>query len=145
MRLWTRFAMALVVLLLPLSASAQYKDLDQALGELTHGFGGGDAGAIVAGIGGSDQVLLQFPGLVEQTGSFGHDQAQLLLDGLFNKVKPTAFEQSSARKVSAEGQYHIQGKWTIQVAGKPQVRDLYITLQSKGDKWSLLSVQSGGK
>ncbi len=145
MRFWTRFALALALLFVPLVASAQYRDLDQALASLSRGFGNGDVQAIVAGIGARDQVVLQFPGLAKQSGPFGRDQAQYLLDGLFNSVKPTGFEQTNGRGGRNEGQYHIQGRWTINVGGKPATRDLYITLQAKGDHWSLLSVQSGGK
>lgn len=145
MRRSIRILMGLALMFVPLFASAQYHDIDQALANLNRGFGGGDAQAIVSGIPAGDQVLLQFPGLVKQSGSFGRDQAQYLLDGLFNTVKPSGFEQLNARKSSSDGQYNIQAKWTIDVGGKPATRDLYITLQSKGDSWSLLKVQSGGK
>jgi hypothetical protein len=145
MRLWTRFALALSLLFLPVVAFAQYRDLDQALGSLRRGFGNGDAQAIVAGIDAQDQVLLQFPGLAKENGSFGRDQTQYLLDALFTSLKPSGFEQTNGRGGKNEGQYHLQGRWTINVGGKPSVRDLYITLQWKTDHWSLLSVRSGGK
>ena len=80
-----------------------------------------------------------------QSGFFGRDQAAYLLDGLFNKVKPTGFEQLSARKVSAEGQYHITAAWTIQSGGKTEARDLYVTLRNKNDRWSIVSVKAAGK
>src|SRR6478672_3660309 len=118
-----RFRMMLAAVALtfvPLVAQAQFKDLDTAMSSLTRGFGSGDAQAIVAGIGDGDQVMLQFPGLVDQSGFFGRDQAAYLLDGLFGKVRPASFEQRSARKVSAEGQYHITASWTIQNNGKPE-------------------------
>ena len=89
--------------------------------------------------------MLQFPGLVEQSDFFGRDQAAYLLDGLFNKVKPTSFEEQKAVKSSAEGQYHITASWTIQSNGKPEARDLYITLKTKGDHWSVVSVRSASK
>ncbi len=143
MRLWSR--MAVVLAFAPLVASAQFKDLDVALSSLTRGFGSGDPQAIVAGIASQDQVMLQFPGLIEQNGFFGRDQAAYLLDGLFSKVHPTGFEQMSARKVSAEGQYYITASWTIQAGGKPDTRELYITLRKQGDKWAVASVRSGGK
>ena len=41
MRLITRFAMVLTVVLTPLVASAQYKDLDVAIENLNRGFGSG--------------------------------------------------------------------------------------------------------
>src|SRR5438552_17489780 len=145
MRLSTRIAMMMALLFVPLIASAQFKDLDVAMGNLTRGFGSGDAQAIVSGIGASDQVQLQFRGLIDQSGFFGHDQAAYLLDGLFNKVKPVSFEQLSARKVSAEGQYHITARWTIQVAGKPEARDLYIVLGNKNNTWSIVSVRSASQ
>ncbi len=145
MRIWTRFALALGLMLVPLVAAAQYKDLDQALSNLNRGFGSGDAQAIVAGIDSVDQVVLQFPGLVKQSGPFGRDQAQYLLDGLFNSVKPSAFEQTNGRGGKNEGQYQLQGRWTINVGGKATARDLYIRLQWKADHWSLLSVTSAGK
>ena len=141
-RLWTRIALALAFV--PVIASAQFKDLDTAMSNLTRGFGGGDAQAIVAGIADGDQVMLQFP-MIDQSGFFGRDQAAYLLDGLFNKVKPTGFEQLSARKVSAEGQYHITAAWTIQAAGKTEARDLYIVLRNKNDHWSVASVRSASK
>jgi hypothetical protein len=143
MRLWTRIA--LVLAFVPLVASAQFKDLDSAMTSLSHGFGSGDAQAIVSGIGEGDQVMLQFPGLVTQNGFFGHDQAAYLLDGLFNKVHPNGFEQLSARKKSAEGQYDITASWTITNGGKAEARDLYITLRNKNDRWSIASVRSGSK
>jgi hypothetical protein len=142
-RLWTR--MALLLAFVPVLASAQFKDLDSAMSNLTRGFGSGDAQAIVAGIADGDQVMLQFPGIVDQSGYFGRDQAAYLLDGLFNKVKPTGFEQLSARKVSAEGQYHITAAWTIQNGGKTEARDLYITLRNKSGAWSIASVRSASK
>jgi hypothetical protein len=145
MRLWKTITLALAMTFIPLIASAQFRDLDTAMSNLTRGFGSGDAQAIVAGIGAGDQVMLQFPGLVDQSGYFGRDQAAYLLDGLFNKVKPTSFEQRSARKVSAEGQYHITASWTVQVNGKTEARDLYITLKNNGDHWSVASVRSASK
>lgn len=145
MRLWSKIA--IILAFVPLIASAQYKDLDVALSNLTRGFGGGDPQAIVSGIADGDQVMLQFPGLIQQSGSntYGRDQAAYLLDGLFGKVHPSSFEQETARKVSAEGQYHITGTWTIQNAGKSENRELYITLHNKNDRWSILSVRSAGK
>ena len=144
MRLWSKIA--LVLAFVPLMASAQYKDLDTALSNLTRGFGSGDPQAIVSGIGDGDQVMLQFPGLLDQSGKFfGRDQAAYLLDALFSKVKPTGFEQQSARKVSAENQYYITAAWTIQNAGKSETRELYITLQNKNDRWSVVQVRSTGK
>ena len=143
MRLWSRIA--LVMAFVPLVASAQYKDLDAALQNLTRGFGSGDPQAVVAGIAPGNQVMLQFPGLIEQNGFFGRDQAAYLLDGLFSKVHPTGFEQQSALKKSAEGQYYITASWTIQSSGKPDTRELYITLRKQGDSWAVASVRSGGK
>jgi len=143
MRLSTR--MAFLLLLVPLVASAQFRNLDVALSNLTRGFGSGDPQAIVAGMAPGDQVMLQFPGLIEQSGFFGRDQAAYLLDGLFGKVHPTAFEQQNAKKVSAENQYHITGTWTIQNGGKPETRELYITLRDKDGQWSVVSIRSAGK
>ena len=129
-----------VMLFVPLVASAQFRDLDAAMSSLERGFGGGDVDAIVSGIGANDQVQLQFPGLTEQDGFFGRDQAAYLLDGLFNKVQPSGFERVSARGARAEGQYHIKARWTIN-GGE---RDLYITLQQKDGRWSVASVRSAG-
>ena len=143
MRLWSRIA--LVIAFVPLVASAQYKDPDSALANLTRGFGSGDPQAIISGIADGDQVMLQFPGLVDNNGFFGRDQAAYLLDGLFNKVHPTGFEQQSVRKNSAQGQYNITATWSIQNGGKAESRDLYITLRQKNDRWSLASVRSAGK
>ena len=138
MKLWTRFAF--VLLFVPLVASAQFRDLDAAMSNLERGFGNGDVDAIVSGIAADDQVQLQFPGLADKSGFFGRDQAAYLLDGLFNKVHPNGFERVSARKVSAEGQYHITAKWSI--ANGPV--NLYITLRQKDGKWSVVSVRSAG-
>jgi len=143
MRLWSKIA--IVLALVPLAASAQYKDLDTAMSNLTRGFGSGDPQAIVSGIADGDQVMLQFPGLIEQSGFFGRDQAAYLLDGLFNKVHPTSFDQQSARKNSAQGQYNITATWSIQNSGKAETRDLYITLRQKNDRWSIASVRAAGK
>ena len=138
MKLWTR--VAFVLLFVPLVASAQYRDLDAAMSNLERGFGSGDVDAIVTGIAADDQVMLQFPGLADKSGFFGRDQAAYLLDGLFNKVRPSGFERVSARKVSAEKQYHITAKWTT--SNGPV--NLYITLRQNGEKWSVASVRSAG-
>lgn len=139
MKLWTRIAF--VLLFVPLVASAQFRDLDTAMSNLERGFGSGDVDAIVSGIAGNEQVQLQFPGLADKSGFFGRDQAAYLLDGLFNKVKPSGFERVSARGQRAEGQYHIKARWTINSGA----RDLYITLQQKDDnRWSVASVRAGG-
>src|SRR5436190_2214581 len=145
MKPWSKIA--IVLAFVPLIASAQYKDLDAALSNLNRGFGGGDPQAIVSGIADGDQVMLQFPGLIDQSGAnfYGRDQAAYLLDGLFGKVHPTAFEQESASKKSAEGQYYITGSWTIKNAGKNENRELYITLHNKNDRWSIVSVRAAGK
>jgi uncharacterized protein DUF4783 len=143
MRFRMAFA-AMILMFVPLVAQAQFKDLDVAMSNLTRGFGSGDAQAIVAGIGTEDQVMLQFSGLIDQSSTFyGRDQAAYLLDSLFNRVKPSGFELQSAAKKSAEGQYHISARWTVQVAGKPEARDLYITLRNNKDHWSVASVRSG--
>lgn len=138
MKHWTRFAF--ILLFVPLVASAQFRDLDAAMANLERGFGSGDVDAIVSGISSDDQVMLQFPGLAEKSGFFGRDQAAYLLDGLFNKVKPSGFERKSARGVRAEGQYHITASWTINEGS----RDLYITLRQKEGRWSVVSVRSAG-
>jgi hypothetical protein len=143
MKVWTRIAF--VLMFVPLVASAQFRDLDAAMSNLDRGFGAGDVQAIIAGMTADDQVMLQFHGLVEQNGFFGRDQAAYLLDGLFNKVSPSGFERVSAKKVSAEGQYHITARWTIKAGGQADTRDLYITLKQKGAAWSVVSVRSAGK
>ena len=127
MRLWSKIAILLAFAPLAI-ASAQYKDLDTALSSLSRGFGSADTQAVVSDIPDGSQVMLQFPGLVTQSGSnfYGRDQAAYLLDSLFGKVHPTGFEQESARKESSAGQYHITGMWSIQNAGKADSRELYI-------------------
>lgn len=139
MRTWTKFAMAMIVALgMPVIASAQYRDLDTALSNLSRGFGSADTQAIVAGIADGEKVQLQFQGLIDQSGFYGRDQATYILEQLFAKTKPTGFEQQTAKKVSAEAQYQIVGVWSI--AGGP--RTLYITLHSSGNKWSIVSLRS---
>ena len=143
MRIWTK--VAFVLLFVPLVASAQFRDLDAASSNLQRGFGSGDVQAIVTGIGDGEQVMLQFPGLTEQSGFFGRDQAAYLLDGLFNKVDPSGFEVVSAKKVSAENQYHITARWTVKGGNGSENRDLYITLRNKSDRWSVASVRSASR
>ena len=138
MKIWTRFAF--VLLFVPVVASAQFRDLDAAMSNLERGFGSADVDAIVAGIGSDEQVMLQFPGLADKSGFFGRDQAAYLLDGLFNKVKPSGFERVSVRGQRAEGQHHIKARWTINEG----TRDLYITLKQTGDRYSVVSIRSGG-
>jgi hypothetical protein len=145
MRLWSRIAVAVAVAFVPLVASAQFSDLDAALQNLTRGFGSGDPQAIVSGVTPGDKVMLQFPGLITESGFYGRDQVAYLLDGLFNKVHPTAFEQQKVKKEGAEPQYTITALWTISVNGKPETRTLYVQLKKQGEKWAVTSVQSGGK
>jgi hypothetical protein len=144
MKIWSRVAFV-VLMFVPVAASAQYRDLDAAMSNLTKGFGSGETQAIISGIADGDQVMLQFPGLSEKNGFFGRDQAAYLLDGLFNKARPSAFEQLRARKVSAEGQYYIDASWTVQNGGKAEARELYITLRNKNDRWSIVSIRSAAK
>jgi hypothetical protein len=139
MKHMTRIAFV-VLMFVPLAASAQFRDLDAAMSNLERGFGSGDVDAIVSGIGADEQVMLQFPGLTEKDGFFGRDQASYLLDGLFNKVKPSGFEQVSAKGARAEKQYEITAKWSI-ASGE---RDLVITLRQKEGRWSIVSVRSAG-
>lgn len=143
MKLWTKIALALAFV--PLIASAQYKDLDTAVSNLERGFGSGDPQAVVAGIADSDQVLLQFPGLIDKSGTFGRDQAAYLLDSLFSKVHPTGFERQSSKGNSAEKQYAITATWTIDVSGRSENRDLYVTLQKKNDRWAIASIRSASR
>jgi hypothetical protein len=89
--------------------------------------------------------MLDFPGLISESGFFGKDQASYLLDEVFSKAKPSSFRQVSARKQSAERQYHITGTWTVQQGGQAQERDLYITLQNKNDQWSVAVIRSPGR
>jgi hypothetical protein len=142
MRKITYIALAMAVLLLAPVASAQYRDLDSALQSLARGFERGDAQPILEGVSGGDKVMLEFPGLLDQSGFFGRDQASYLLDELFNKARPAGFETVTAQKKSAEGQYHIEATWSVQTGGQKRDRDLYITLRNKDDRWSLVSVRS---
>ena len=144
MKLWTKVAFALVFV--PLVASAQYRDLDVAMSNLRQGFGSEDVQAIVAGVADGEQVMLQFPGLTEQAGGFfGRDQAALLLDAMFNRIEASGFEEVSVRRASAENQYHIQARWTLETDGRAQTRDLYITLRQKSDRWSIASVRAASR
>ena len=145
MRLSTKVAFAL--LFLPLVASAQYRDLDAAMANLSRGFGNEEVQAIIAGVADGEKVMLQFPGLTEANGGFiGRDQAALMLDAMFNRVEATGFEEVSVRRASAESQYHITARWTLTVDGKAQTRDLYITLRQKSDeRWSIASVRAASK
>jgi hypothetical protein len=138
MKFWTRIAF--VMLFIPLVAQAQFRDLDAAMANLERGFGGGDVDAIVSGISADSQVQLQFPGLSDQSGFFGRDQAAYLLDGLFNKVKPSGFERISAKGARSEGQYHIKARWSTSAGD----RDLYITLKETNARWAVVSVRSAG-
>ncbi|MGZ8866867.1 MAG: ATP-binding protein [Thermoanaerobaculia bacterium] len=144
MRLSTK--VAFVLLLLPFVASAQYRDLDAAMANLSRGFGNEEVQAVIAGVADGEKVMLQFPGLTEQDGGFiGRDQAALMLDAIFNRVVATGFEEVSVRRASAEGQYHITARWSLTVDGKAQTRDLYITLRQKNDRWSIASVRAASK
>ena len=100
--------MMVLMAALPLVAMAQgYEGLDAAMSNLSRGFGNGESRAIVAGLGESDQVRLQFPGLIEESGFFGRDQASYLLEKLFAAAKPGGFERLNERKFSREGLYRI--------------------------------------
>ena len=140
--IWIAMAAAMLT---PLAASAQFRDLDAANSGLMRGFGNGEAQSIVAGIAKGDQVQLQFPGLVDQSGFFGRDQAADLLDLLFQRTHPVAYETTNTRKASAEAQYYITALWTVQVGGKAEGRELYITLHNKNDHWSVVSIRAASK
>lgn len=141
MKLWTKVAFLLAFV--PLIASAQYKDLDSAVSNIERGFGSGDPQAIVAGIPDGDQVMLQFPGLVNASGPLGRDQAAYLLDSLFNKVHPSGFDRQSSK--GSGGQYAITATWTIEVNGHTEDRDLYVTLLKKNDRWAIASIRSASR
>ena len=133
MRLKTK--LAFLFLFVPLVASAQYRDLDVAMANLSRGFGSEDVQAIVAGVADGEQVQLQFPGIVDQSGFFGRDQAALMLDSIFNRVEASGFEEVSTRKQTAENQYHITARWSVKVDGRAGTRDIYITRRQKGARW----------
>ena len=136
----------LLVAALPLATVAQgFEDLDQATANLSRGFGGGEARAVVAGLGESDKVQLQFPGLIEETGFFGRDQASYMLEKLFNAVKPSGYTRVRDRKVGAENQYRIEANWTITREGRSEVVPLHLTLQLNGERWVLVSARSVSK
>ena len=132
-----------LLLLAPLALAEGYRDLDVAMSSLARGFERGESEPIVAGVG--DQVQVQFPGLVSEDGFFGRDQAAYLLDELFTKIKPSGFEVTSARKVSAQGQYHVTANWTVRNGEATELRELFVTLQSREDRWSIVSIKSSGK
>lgn len=132
-----------IMLLAPMALAQSYRDLDTAMSSLARGFERGESGPIVNGVG--DQVMLQFPGLMNEDGFFGRDQASYLLDELFNKTRPAGFEVTSARKVSAQGQYHVTANWTIRSGDTPEIRELYVTLQNREDRWSIASIRSSGR
>ena len=143
MRVWTK--VAFVLLFVPIAAVAQYRDLDVALSNLNRGFGSEDVQAIVGGVADGEQVQLQFPGIVDQSGFFGRDQAALLLDSMFNEIEASGFEETNTKKQTAENQYHITARWSVKVDGRAQARDLYITLRQKNDRWSIASIRSASR
>jgi hypothetical protein len=136
--------LSLALILAPVVAFAGgYGDLDNAMTAIGSALEKGDSGPLVSGIDG-DKIELQFPGLAERSGFFGPDQAALVLNDVFRKASPSGFEQNSARKVSAEKQYHIKGSWKISPGGSPEERDVYIILQEKDGRWSIISIRSAG-
>jgi len=132
-------AILIAIVSAPLAAQG-FKDLDTAVASVSRGMERGEGDSIVAGV--TDQVQLQFPGLIKESGFFGRDQAAYLLDELFKSVLPSRLEDVSARKVSAQGQYHITANWTIRPAGAEETREVYITLQNRDDRWSVASIRS---
>ena len=136
----------LLMAAMPLAALAQgFENLDQAVANLSRGFGSGEARAVVAGLGES-QVQLQFPGLIDETGFFGSDQASYMLEKLFRNVKPSGYTKKRDRKVSAQNQYQIVADWTISRYGKAEVVPLHLTLQKNAEqRWLLVSARSVSK
>jgi len=115
----------------------EYRDLDTAVASIRRGLERGETAPILAGV--SDQVMLQFSGLMQDSGFFSRDQASFFLTELFEKAKPERLEIVSARKVSAQGQYHITAAWTIR---GPETREVFVTLQSRDDQWRVTSIRS---
>lgn len=136
-----------ILLITPSALFAQFRDVDSAMTGIARGFEHGETQPLVKGVSPDEKVQLQFPGLVSGSGFFGKDQASYLFDELFDKTRPSGFERVSAKRVSAQNQYQITAKWTIDVEGKRTERDLYITLQSKDgkDPWSLVSIRTTGQ
>lgn len=134
----------IVLMFLPLMGWAQgYRNLDEALIGLSRGFEGGNADAIVAGMSEGEKVMLSFPGLMDQSGFFGRDQASYLIESLFSKMTPVRFQQVNTRKNTSEKQYMITARWTIDRGGNREERDLYITLRTSEDRWTIASIRSG--
>jgi len=139
-------AFSLALLFVPVIAFAGgFGDLDNAMTAIGSALEKGDSGPLIAGIGDGDKLELQFPGLAERSGFFGPDQAALVLDDVFRKASPSGFEQNSARKVSAEKQYHIKGSWKISPGGTSEEREVYVILQEKDGRWSIISIRSAGR
>ncbi len=146
MNLRKLLAAALMTMSFTVAAFAQgYRDLDTASNSIARGFSARDAQRIAAGLGEGDQVMLRFPGLIEQSGFFGRDQATLLLENLFGKVETVSFENVSTKTVRAQNQYHITAKWTVRSGGRTEERDVYVTLAQKGEVWTIVSIQSSGR
>lgn len=144
LKMWKRIAV--VMLLVPAVALAQgYGDLDSALSGVSRGFEQASAAPILAGVDSGEQVKLEFPGLVSQSGIFGRDQASYLLDELFGKTGRGSFEQRSVRKISAENQWQITADWTFRHEDKSETRQLYITLGKRGEHYSIVSIRSANR
>lgn len=120
-----------------------FRSLDLAAASVTRGFERGESHPLVGGVG--DQVMLEFPGLLADSGFFGRDQASYMLDELFSKTEALGFEVTGMRKVSAQSQYHIEADWTVKVDGQEQTRGIFVTLQSRDDRWFVASIKSSGK
>jgi hypothetical protein len=140
------FSMLFVVLLLPAAASAQYTR-DDVFEKLSDGFGRGYAAPIVEGMPQGMPVRLEFPELSLSRNVGRNQNATAVLEQVFKRIRPKIFVprpgwDQQLEKSKADVTCILRAQWRVEIDGKSQLRELYITLRNDDDEWRVISIRS---
>jgi hypothetical protein len=141
------FSMLFLVLLLPVAASAQYTR-DDVFAKLRDGFGRGDVASIVEGMPQGAPVRLEFPELSLSRYVGRNQNATAVLEQVFKGICPKFFLarpgwNEDLEKSKTDVTCILRGQWRVEIDGKSQLRELYITLRNEDDdKWLVISIRS---
>jgi hypothetical protein len=136
-----------LVLLLPVVALSQYTR-DDVFAKLRSGFSRGDAAPIVEGMPQGMPVRLEFPELSLSRYVGRNANATAVLEQVFKGIRPKIFVPRSGwdeelEKSKTDVTCILRAQWRVEIDGKSQLRELYITLRNEDDDKSLvISIRS---
>jgi len=135
-----------LVILFPVAASAQYSH-DDVFVQLRRGFWYGNVEDIVTGMPLGAPVHLDFPEASVKRYVGRNTNATAILEQVFQTLKPRAFMPrpnwaEELEKSKEVVQCILKGRWRVEINGKSEMRELYITLRNDDDQWRIMRIRS---